>query len=244
MDNVNKVFCLFEQSGTFKNVFRKMGIDAKDYDIKNEYGQTDVIIDLFKEIESAYSRKKSIFDEISCNDLIIAFFPCIYFAESNQMLFRGVSLQQKNMTPCEKIKSIIHRNQQRSYFYEILLQLFFIAEDRNLRLIVENPYNANHYLHLNFPYEPSVIDRDRYLRGDKFTKPTQYFFVNCQPTNLHTYSPPPCNRLKIRTLHGNTNGDGLCNKERSEITSEYAENFINDCIFGLVRNKTTQLTIW
>lgn len=43
--------CMFEQSGTFKNEFRKLGIVAYDYDILNDYGQTDYQIDLFKEIE-------------------------------------------------------------------------------------------------------------------------------------------------------------------------------------------------
>ena len=45
-----KAFCLFEQSGTFKNEFKKLGIDAEDYDIRNDFGQTDHIIDLFAEI--------------------------------------------------------------------------------------------------------------------------------------------------------------------------------------------------
>jgi len=34
-----KVHCLFEQSGTFKNEFKKLGIDAIDYDILNEYNR-------------------------------------------------------------------------------------------------------------------------------------------------------------------------------------------------------------
>lgn len=42
--------CLFEQSGVFKNEFRKLGIEAYDYDILNEYGQTDYQLDLFAEI--------------------------------------------------------------------------------------------------------------------------------------------------------------------------------------------------
>ena len=46
--------CLFEQSGTFKNEFKKLGIEAYDYDILNDYGQTDYQIDLFQEIENAY----------------------------------------------------------------------------------------------------------------------------------------------------------------------------------------------
>ena len=45
-----KVHCFFEQSGTFKNEFRKLGIEAEDYDILNDFGETDHIIDLFKEI--------------------------------------------------------------------------------------------------------------------------------------------------------------------------------------------------
>lgn len=45
-----EVHCLFEQSGTFKNEFKNLGINAYDYDIQNEFNQTDYVIDLFKEI--------------------------------------------------------------------------------------------------------------------------------------------------------------------------------------------------
>ena len=44
------VHCLFEQSGTFKNEFRKLGIEAYDYDILNDFGETDYVIDLFEHI--------------------------------------------------------------------------------------------------------------------------------------------------------------------------------------------------
>lgn len=46
--------CLFEQSGTFKNEFKKLGINAYDYDVLNDFGQTDYQIDLFNEIDVAY----------------------------------------------------------------------------------------------------------------------------------------------------------------------------------------------
>lgn len=49
-----KVWCFFEQSGTFKNEFKKLGIDAVDVDIQNNFGQTDHVVDLFSEIETAY----------------------------------------------------------------------------------------------------------------------------------------------------------------------------------------------
>ena len=55
MEIKGKVHCMFEQSGTFKNEFIKIGIPAEDYDIQNNFGQTDHVIDLFHEIESAYS---------------------------------------------------------------------------------------------------------------------------------------------------------------------------------------------
>ena len=47
---INKAFCLFEQSGTFKNEFLKLGVHAEDYDILNDFGETDHVVDLFSEI--------------------------------------------------------------------------------------------------------------------------------------------------------------------------------------------------
>ena len=46
-----KIHCLFEQSGTFKNEFKKLGYEAFDYDILNDFNQTDYVVDLFSEIE-------------------------------------------------------------------------------------------------------------------------------------------------------------------------------------------------
>lgn len=52
-----KVHCLFEQSGTFKNEFKKLGIQAEDYDILNDFGETDHIVDLFTEIRGGGTEK-------------------------------------------------------------------------------------------------------------------------------------------------------------------------------------------
>ena len=35
-----------------------MGYDAYDYDILNDFNETDYIIDLYQEIENAYSRER------------------------------------------------------------------------------------------------------------------------------------------------------------------------------------------
>ena len=55
MEINGKVHCMFEQSGTFKNEFIKMGIPAEDYDIRNNFNETDHVIDLFGEIDAAFA---------------------------------------------------------------------------------------------------------------------------------------------------------------------------------------------
>lgn len=56
MEIKGKVHCFFEQSGTFKNEFIKLGIPAEDYDIQNNFNQTDHITDLFAEIRGGVQR--------------------------------------------------------------------------------------------------------------------------------------------------------------------------------------------
>ena len=55
MEIKGKAHCFFEQSGTFKREFIKLGIPAEDYDIQDNFGETDHVIDLFAEIETAYA---------------------------------------------------------------------------------------------------------------------------------------------------------------------------------------------
>ena len=64
MEIRGKVHLMFEQSGVFKNEFKKLGYEAYDYDIQNNFRETDYQIDLFKEIEDAYDGKPSLFDNI------------------------------------------------------------------------------------------------------------------------------------------------------------------------------------
>ena len=64
MEINGKVHCFFEQSGTFKNEFIKLGIPAEDYDIQNNFGETDHQEDLFQAIEDAYDGKPSLFDKV------------------------------------------------------------------------------------------------------------------------------------------------------------------------------------
>lgn len=224
------VHCFFEQSGTFKNAFRQLGIPAKDYDIQNEFGETDCVCDLFRYIECAYYGVNGIFGRISPEDLIIAFFPCIYFNEHNEMYFCGTSNNLRNLSAPDKIRAIIERSDKRQVYYKKVLQLIAICEERRLKLIIENPYNAHHYWRFNFPNYPKVIDMNRTLRGDYFKKPTQFIFVGFEPGKGQ--SLVKIRKMKYIEDKPSSPVSGMCSAERSMISPEYAHNFICDFILN------------
>lgn len=230
MEIEGKVHCFFEQSGTFKNEFKKLGIDAYDYDIQNNYGQTDYQIDLFSEIERAYDHKPSVFDNIDGDDLIMAFFPCIYFCDSSSIAMSMNYLNYRTLTLREKIDKIIDRAKNRQYFYTLIIKLFAVVMERGLKMVVENPYSPMHYLHANFILPPTFVDHNRQLRGDYYIKPTQYWFVGFNPTTGCTMRNNPIKRNVKKSKRGNK--AGVCSEERSMFAPEYARNFICDFILG------------
>ena len=239
MNLTGSVHCLFEQSGTFKRAFQEFGIHAIDYDIQNTYGQTDYVCDIFKDIRLAWSGQRSMFDYVRPDyDLTLAFFPCIYFSEYNVNMFCGLSYGYRTMSRRECIEYILRRDEERAQYYRLLMQLCAIYELSGKRLIVENPFGVNHYLYNNFPYAPGVVDFNRRARGDYFRKPTQYIFINCAPANGMTYQRPR-NVRRIDDHHNDHKG----NKQRSEISPEYARNFIRDFILGKPTNNS-QLAIF
>lgn len=229
MEIKGKVHCFFEQSGTFKNEFIKLGIPAEDYDIQNNFCQTDHTDDLFKAIEDAYEGKPSLFDNITKDDLIFAFFPCIFFSQQNTTFFDGTNINWKNNTMRERADMILERSRTRQHFYEVALKMFNYCDVNGLRLIVENPYSSVHFLHSNFLYKPTLIDKNRQASGDYFRKPTQYWFVNCEPTNGCTQQQPK-RKMTVNGISGHTGS--LCDEERSLISPDYARNFICDFIIG------------
>ena len=233
MEIKGKVHCFFEQSGTFKNEFIKLGIPAEDYDIQNNFGETDHTDDLFKAIEDAYDGKPSLFDNIrggQDGDLIMAFFPCIYFCEANARLFRFEDMTHKGHSHRQAVQDMLKRSQNRQLFFELILKMFCICDERGLRLIVENPYSPIHFLQQYFPYRPSIIDKNRSQRGDYFVKPTQYWFLNCEPTHGFTEQSDK-DKKKINMCRKGKEA-GICSEERSLISPDYARNFICDFILG------------
>lgn len=231
-----KVHCFFEQSGTFKQEFIKLGIPAEDYDLLNEFLETNHVVDLFNEIENAYNGKESLFDSISKDDLIIAFFPCIYFCAPSQINFTWGCRNYRLMTVKQKTDAILERDKKRAYFYEVAIKMFAVAEMRGLRLIMENPWSENAYLKGNFILPPAVVDMNRRERGDYFVKPTAYWFIQCEPTNYVTRQLAKVNKKKTIMESRKSKVPGVCSKERSMISPDYARNFICDFILG---KKTT-----
>ena len=231
MEIKGKVHCFFEQSGTFKREFIKLGISAEDYDIQDNFEETDYVVDLFAEIEKSYNDKSSVFDTINhADDLVMAFFPCIFFCENNQLYFRGEHRNLARLSKKEKADTILRRSQDREYFYELILKMFTVCDIRDIRLIVENPYGGQHFLVDNFPYKATFIDNNRALRGDYYKKPTQYWFINCEPTHGQSYQKAKKHK-KIANGKPAAHG-GLCSEDRSLISPDYARNFICDFIIG------------
>lgn len=233
MEISGKVWCLFEQSGTFKNQFKLLGYDAVDVDIQNNFGETDYQIDLFKEIKDAYDGKPSLFDQIrggQDGDLIMAFFPCIYFCENNELYFTGKHMNLSRLSTKEKIGTILQRSRNRQSMYELCLKLFCVCDVRNIRLIMENPFSYAHYLVNNFPYKAVLIDNNRTLRGDFYKKPTQYWFLNCEPTYGKSFQESYIHK-HIASGKPGIKG-GICSEDRSMISPDYARNFICDFILG------------
>ena len=230
MEIKGKVHCFFEQSGTFKREFIKLGIPAEDYDIQNNFCETDHTDNLFQAIEDAYDGKPSLFDNITPDDLIMAFFPCIYFSCMSQMLISYTHRNYTNYTPKQRIDAILERSHNREVFFSHAVKMIGIAQMRGLRLIMENPWSEQTFLKQNFPFNPTIIDKNRLLRGDYYVKPTAYWYINCKPTYGESIQPRKKgkNICQIEPNHM----PGVCNEERSLISPDYARNFICDFILG------------
>lgn len=221
-----KAHCLFEQSGTFKNEFIKLGISAEDYDIQNEFGETDHIVDLFAEIDKAYNGEKSIFDGFAKDDIILAFFPCTRFQECNFLLFRGEQYQQKKWSDEKKLEYSMSLHDELHTMYMKLARLFTVCLRGGYKLIVENPYTQPHYLTSYFPIKPRIIDKDRTVNGDYFKKPTQYWFINTEPKENIILEP--IDYVETTTVENarKLNRDLSTQTNRSLINPQYARRFI------------------
>lgn len=222
---IEKVHCFFEQSGTFRDAFRSLNIAAEDYDIRNDFGQTDHVMDLFAEINKAYDDKASVFDGIGEKDLVMAFFPCVRFSEQAQLWFMGNNYAQQNRPLEKKLAIDLKFHEELHDLYSLITKLALTCLRKNLRLIIENPYSSQHYLVKYWALKASIIDEDRTRNGDYYKKPTQFFFVNCKPEQNFLFEP--LFYSKPRTIEfAKDEGDLKREVVRSLIHPQYALRFI------------------
>lgn len=166
---------------------------------------------------------------MSYDDLIIAFFPCIYFSDMSQILHTWGAYPNKNVKLASD--SILKRSEKRQQYYTLVVKMLTIAKARGLRLIMENPWGCHSFLQSCFVTPPKIIDRDRTIRGDWFRKPTAYWYINCEPTTGLTIQK----QYKAKRVKKDCKAaahTGLCSEERSMISPDYARNFICDFIIG------------
>lgn len=215
--------CFFEQSGTFKNEFIKLGYQAEDYDILNDFGQTDHIIDLFREINNAYEDKPSLFDSIDPkNDQIIAFFPCIRFEVQIIMGFKGHKYGMDKWSDEKKLEYDLELHNELHELYSLITKFAIVCLKRKIKCIIENPYSTQHYLTRYWALTPEIIDDDRTLTGDFYKKPTQYFFINRKASDNFVFESVDIKKRK-KIEEGKT-------VERSMISPDYANRFIREFI--------------
>lgn len=217
-----KLHCLFEQSGTFKTEAMKLGVCSFDYDIRDDFNQTDYKVDLFLEINKAYEGKESIFKWIMKDDYVIAFFPCIRFSKDIIPHLLGTANGMQNWSLEDKLHKAIRLHSELNDYYILISKLVLIALKQGFRLIIENPYSAHHYLTRYWPVKAQFIETDRNKYGDYYQKATQFFFINCEPRfNLVLEDGCIYKRRRI---------DKVRSVDRSMISPEYANRFIREMI--------------
>ena len=169
---------------------------------------------------------QSVFDSITSDDLILAFFPCTRFEVQIIMGFKGEMFQQKNQSNEKKLEYALKLHEELHENYKLITMLSIVVERKGLRMVFENPYSSQHYLTRYWPIKPSIIDKDRTQNGDYFIKPTQYWFFGFKPyQNLVFEALDYVPKKTIEKLFMNKDSEDY-KRERSEIHPQYASRFI------------------
>ena len=192
-----------------------------------------------KKSGGGYEGKESIFDKFSTDDIIFAFFPCTRFEAKVPLLFRGEAYQQKKWTLDDKLKYSMELHKELHRNYMLISKLVLICNQRNLKIIIENPYTAPHYLTTYWCIRPSIIDKNRRDNGDYYKKPTQYWFINCKPKDNLVFEP--IEYVELMTIDNPKSIDGKSKETtRSMIHPQYANRFIRQYIIDEERIDTIE----
>ena len=179
-----------------------------------------------KKSGGGYEGKKSIFDEMTPDDLVLAFFPCVRFETKIMLYFKGKATGQKNWDLEKKLNYSMKLHSELHENYMLISKLVIICLRKHIQLVIENPFSTPNYLEMYWPVQPSVIDRDRRRNGDYHHKPTQYFFINREPLQNILNDPMPIN-MTYRSIDHINGSDGIKREViRSMISPVYANRFI------------------
>lgn len=129
----------------------------------------------------------------------------------------------------QKLEYDLKLHKDLSQLYELVTKLAIVCIRKQIPLIIENPYSTTHYLvkYWAFPY--TLLDTDRTKNGDYYEKPTQYWFINCEPKNNIIFEP--LEYVEKRNIEYQKNKDGLDKTVlRSMIHPQYARRFIKEFI--------------
>lgn len=210
------IYCLFEQSATFRDAFRRAGFVAECIDIRNDFGKTDHVIDIFQALKD----RTFPFDSDTLHDKttrFIAFFPCTYFSSNNDMIFRGDSTIFRKMSDDDKKRYIFKRRIQRHHYKTMLYTLVLRCNVYHIPLILENPVSQTIKQYLGKP----AVSHSRNKYGDYFYKPTCYYCYNCDFDERFMKLQQLYTPKRVQHLKG-----GNKTVKRSMISPEYADNFI------------------
>ena len=93
-----------------------------------------------------------------------------------------LSNNNRKLSDTEKIERMFARSGKRTEYFNLLVKPVGVCIRNRLRIVIANPWTMPHFLSEAFLKPPSVIDKDRTIRGDFFRKPTTYWCFNCEPT--------------------------------------------------------------
>lgn len=124
-----------------------------------------------------------------------------------------------------------------NHMYDVVNKMFIVCMRKSIKLIMENPFSEEHFLRRYWCLLPKVIDRDRRERGDYYKKPTQYWFLNREPSNNLVFEAVADNRIKctdanrmMTKKHWEQTGAKNRKQARSMIHPDYANRFIREFI--------------
>lgn len=147
------------------------------------------------------------------------------FEDQIMLHFRCQCNTQKNWNDEQKLEYTMKLQEELTELYCLISKMVIVCIRKGLRIVIENPYSAQHYLKQYWCMKPKLIDKDRTENGDFMKKPTQYFFINCEPKFNLVFEPIEyVERISLEKLKGND--EAHRKTRRSMIHPQYASRFI------------------